>query len=103
MQIIDVVGKVDYADYIVLMTGTSDRNVAAIARGIEAALAKESVAALALEGLPLARWVLIDFVEVVVHVFQQEWREIYDLDGLWMDAARLPLPAVPPPTAPAAD
>ena len=103
VQIIDVVGKVDYADYIVLMTGTSDRNVAAIARGIEAALAKESVAALALEGLPLARWVLIDFVEVVVHVFQQEWREIYDLDGLWMDAARLPLPAVPPPTAPAAD
>lgn len=99
VQIIDVVGKVDYADYIVLMTGTSDRNVAAIARGIEAALAKEAVAALALEGLPLARWVLIDFVEVVVHVFQSEWREIYDLDGLWMDAARLPLPAA----APAAD
>lgn len=97
VRIIDVVGKVDYADYIVLMTGTSDRNVAAIARGIEAALAKESIAALALEGLPLARWVLIDFVEVVVHVFQSEWREIYDLDGLWMDAARVPLPAAPPP------
>ena len=98
VRIIDVVGKVDYADYVVLMTGTSDRNVAAIARGIEAALAKESVAALALEGLPLARWVLIDFVEVVVHVFQSEWREIYDLDGLWMDAPRLPLPAVTPPS-----
>lgn len=91
IQIIDVVGKVDYADYIVLMTGTSDRNVAAIARGIEADLAKESIHALALEGLPLARWVLIDFVEVVVHVFQSEWREIYDLDGLWMDAPRVPL------------
>jgi len=95
VRIIDVVGKVDYADYVVLMTGTSDRNVAAIARGIEAALAKESIVALALEGLPLARWVLIDFVEVVVHVFQSEWREIYDLDGLWMDAPRLPLPAAP--------
>jgi ribosome-associated protein len=97
VQIIDVIGKVDYADYIVLMTGTSDRNVAAIARGIEGALAKESIAALALEGLPLARWVLIDFVEVVVHVFQSEWREIYDLDGLWMDATRVPLPAAPKP------
>ena len=93
VQIIDVIGKVDYADYIVLMTGTSDRNVAAIARGIEADLAKESIAAFALEGLPLARWVLIDFVEVVVHVFQSEWREIYDLDGLWMDAHRVPVPA----------
>jgi ribosome-associated protein len=49
VQIIDVVGKVDYADYIVLMTGASDRNVAAIARGIETDLAKESIHALALE------------------------------------------------------
>jgi ribosome-associated protein len=92
IQIIDVVGKVDYADYIVLMTGASDRNVAAIARGIEGDLAKESIKALALEGLPLGRWVLIDFVEVVVHVFQAEWRQLYDLDGLWMDAARIPVP-----------
>jgi len=97
VRVIDVVGKVDYADYIVLMTGTSDRNVAAIARHIEAELAKESISALALEGLPLARWVLIDFVEVVVHVFQSEWREVYDLDGLWMDAPRLPLPPAPKP------
>jgi ribosome-associated protein len=94
VQIIDVTGKIDYADYIVLMTGASDRNVAAIARGIETDLAKESIRALALEGLPLARWVLIDFVEVVVHVFQSEWRQLYDLDGLWMDAARVPLPRV---------
>jgi ribosome-associated protein len=93
IQIIDVVGKVDYADYIVLMTGASDRNVAAIARGVETDLAKESIRALALEGLPLARWVLIDFVDVVVHVFQSEWRQVYDLDGLWMDASRIPLPA----------
>jgi ribosome-associated protein len=95
IQIIDVVGKVDYADYIVVMTGASDRNVAAIAKGVEADLLKESVRALALEGLPLARWVLIDFVDVVVHVFQSEWRQIYDLDGLWMDAPRLPLPTGP--------
>jgi ribosome-associated protein len=101
VQIIDVVGKVDYADYIVLLTGASDRNVAAIARGIEADLAKESIHALALEGLSLARWVLIDFVEVVVHVFQSEWRQIYDLDGLWMDAPRVPLLLPPPATKPA--
>jgi ribosome-associated protein len=93
IQIIDVVGKVDYAEYLVLMTGASDRNVAAIARGVEEELRLQGVRALALEGLPLARWVLIDFVDVVVHVFQSEWREMYDLDGLWMDASRVPLPA----------
>jgi ribosome-associated protein len=92
VQIIDVTGKVDYADYLVLMSGQSDRNVAAIARGVEEELHARGIRALALEGLPLARWVLIDFVDVVVHVFQAEWRSMYDLDGLWMDAARVPVP-----------
>lgn len=95
VQIIDVSGKVDYADYLVLMTGQSDRHVAAIARGIDEDLRENGVRALALEGLPLARWVLIDLVDVVVHVFLEEWRGVYDLDGLWMDAARIPLPAAP--------
>jgi ribosome-associated protein len=95
IQIVDVVGKVDYADYLVFMTGASDRHVAAIARGVEEDLAGQGTQALALEGLPLARWVLIDFVDVVVHVFQSEWRGIYDLDGLWMDATRVPLPNFP--------
>lgn len=92
VQIIKVTGKVDYADFLVLMTGTSDRHVAAIAQNVESELAQQGVRSLALEGLPLANWVLIDFVDVVVHVFQSEWREIYDLDGLWMDAERVALP-----------
>lgn len=95
VQIIEVTGKVDYADFLVLMTGTSDRHVAAIAQSVEADLAQQGVRSLALEGLPLANWVLIDFVDVVVHVFQAEWREIYDLDGLWMDADRISIPDVP--------
>ena len=95
VQIIDVTGKVDYADFLVLMSGTSDRHVAAIAQNVESELALQGTRALALEGLPVARWVLIDFVDVVVHVFQAEWRELYDLDGLWMDAARVALPETP--------
>lgn len=92
VQIIDVAGKVDYADYLVLMTGASDRNVAAIAKGVDADLSKVGIPSVAIEGLPLAHWVLIDFVDVVVHVFQEEWRSVYDLDGLWMDARRIPPP-----------
>ncbi len=92
VEIIDVTGKVDYADYLVLMTGASDRNVAAIAQEVDGSLAKEGIHSLSIEGLPAANWVLIDFVDVVVHVFQRDVRSLYDLDGLWMDADRVPMP-----------
>jgi ribosome-associated protein len=92
IEIIDVSGKVDYADFLVLMTGQSDRNVAAIAASVEGLLSKNGVKAISIEGLPTANWVLIDFVDVVVHVFQQDSRALYDLDGLWMDARRLQVP-----------
>lgn len=91
IEIIDVGGKVDYADYLVLMTGQSDRNVAAIAHEVDAALARAGVRSASIEGLPAAHWVLIDFIDVVVHVFQRDARSLYDLDGLWMDAARVPI------------
>jgi ribosome-associated protein len=93
IEIIDVVGRVDYADYLVLMTGTSDRHCAAIARGVEEDLGKAGHKALAVEGLPQASWVLIDLFDVVVHVFSEDSRGLYDLSGLWIDAGRVPLPA----------
>ena len=92
VEIIDVSGKVDYADFLVLMTGASDRNVAAIAQEVDGSLTKQGIPALSVEGLPAAHWVLIDFVDVVVHVFQRDVRSLYDLDGLWRDAQRVPVP-----------
>lgn len=92
IEIIDVTGKVDYADYLVLMTGHSDRHVAAIADGVDEMLGKNGFPAISIEGLPAARWVLIDFVDVVVHVFEEGARTLYDLDGLWLDARRVPMP-----------
>jgi len=92
VEIIDVTGKVDYADYLVLMTGQSDRHVATLAESVEDSLGKAGVRAISVEGLPSGSWVLIDFVDVVVHVFLEETRSLYDLDGLWMDARRIPLP-----------
>jgi ribosome-associated protein len=91
IEIIDVTGKVDYADYLILMTGQSDRHVGAIADSVESTLGKEGFRAISVEGLPRGQWVLIDFVDVVVHVFQSESRALYDLDGLWMDARRVRL------------
>ena len=89
VDIIDVTGKVDYADYLVLMTGLNDRHVAAIARAVDEHLQKNGTRSVAIEGLPAARWVLIDFVDVVVHVFLSEARSLYDIDGLWLDARRI--------------
>jgi len=91
IEIIDVTGKVDYADYLVLMTGQSDRHVGTIARAVDEALSSDGSHAISIEGLPRGHWVLIDFVDVVVHVFNEETRALYDLDGLWMDARRVPL------------
>jgi ribosome-associated protein len=92
VEIIDVAGKVDYADYLVLMTGHADRHVAAIADAVDEALSKQGWHAISIEGLPRGQWVLIDFVDIVVHVFLAETRALYDLDGLWMDAKRVRVP-----------
>lgn len=93
LEVIDVAGRVDYADFLVLMSGRSDRHVAALSQAIEATLGKRGHKALSVEGLPHATWVLMDYGDVVVHAFQEEARSLYDVDGLWTDARRLPLPA----------
>ena len=92
LEVIDVAGRVDYADFLVLMSGRSDRHVTALASAIEEALRKRNKRALAVEGLPHANWVLMDFGDVVVHVFQDDARSAYDIDSLWMDARRVPVP-----------
>lgn len=96
LEILDVAGRVDYADFLVLMSGRSDRHVVALAQGIEEALKKKGHRPISVEGLPHATWVLIDFGDVVVHVFQEDRRHLYNLEGLWMDARRIPLPAEQP-------
>ncbi len=93
IEILDVTGKVDYADFLVVMTGRSDRHVHSIATGIEEEMRKRKHAPLSMEGLTAANWVLLDFGDVVVHVFQEEARALYDIEGLWIDAGRVPVPA----------
>ena len=97
IEIIDVVGIVDYADFVVVMSGRSDRQVAAIARSIETDVKKNSTAqCLSVEGLPQARWVLLDFADVIVHIFHEDTRGYYDLESLWIDAPRIPFDSPDP-------
>lgn len=100
VEIIDVTGKVDYADYLVLMTGQSDRHVGSIADSVDGALSKLGWQPISVEGMPRGHWVLIDFVDIVVHVFSADTRSLYDIDGLWMDARRLQVPDAGPDAAP---
>ncbi|MEM8607827.1 MAG: ribosome silencing factor [Myxococcota bacterium] len=96
IEIIDVRGKVDYTDYVVIMSGRSDRQVAAIARGIEEVLKLQyGVRCAGAEGLPQGNWVLLDFGDVVVHIFHQDTRGYYDLDALWLDAERVEFEGAP--------
>ena len=99
VEIIDVRGKVDYADYVVVVSGRSDRQVSALARHIESELEKKlGERCLGVEGLPTASWLLMDFGDVVVHIFHEDTRGYYDLETLWLDAARVPTPAIRAPS-----
>ncbi|HYV45963.1 MAG TPA: ribosome silencing factor [Myxococcaceae bacterium] len=88
VSILDVRGMTSYADYLVLASGESDRQVTAIAEGIDEKLKAQGVRPLGSEGRETGTWVLLDYGEVVVHLFLTEVRASYDLDGLWADAPR---------------
>ena len=80
------------ADYFLIATGRSDVQVQSIARGIEERMDHEGEHALSIEGTSHAHWVVLDFDDVVVHVFFEETREFYRLERVWIDATEVPLP-----------
>lgn len=102
VQILDVRGKVDYADMLVLCSGTSLRHVLTVAESIEDGLRRLRVRAACSEGMRGSPWVLLDYVDVIVHVFLDETRNYYDIEGLWLDAPRIPVPEseAPSPSPP---
>jgi ribosome-associated protein len=76
----------DFTDYFVICSGTSERQVQAIADAVEAKLREVKVRPLHVEGYNRAQWVLLDYGDLVVHVFQEEPRRYYALERLWGDA-----------------
>ena len=90
-----------YCDAFVICHGTNRRQVRAIAEGIQENLRERGVRPLGVEGMEASRWVLLDFGDVVVHVFDEPLRGFYDLDGLWGDAPRMKVGPPPPLPAPA--
>ena len=87
--VLDLRGILGYADYFVICSGGSDRQTKAIHDGIHEGMKKEhGQLPRRVEGLPQATWILLDYVDVVVHVFTQDVREYYRLEQLWGEAPR---------------
>jgi ribosome-associated protein len=86
IMLLDLRGLSNSTDYFLLVNGTSDTHVRAIADHIIDELRKENMKADHIEGLRTGRWVLIDFIDFVIHVFHPTARDFYQLDRLWGDA-----------------
>jgi ribosome-associated protein len=93
LVVLDLRGLTPVFDYFVIATGTSRRQIHAMADEIEVVLKREfGDTKLGGEGYEQGRWIVLDYGDVVVHLLDAEAREFWDLEGLWSDAARVPLP-----------
>jgi len=92
----DVSEPLPLVDVFLLATGSSERNVAAIADAVEEAMLEVGVKRLRREGRQESRWVLLDFGDLVVHVFHEQERVFYGLERLWKDCPIVPIDTVAP-------
>ena len=92
--LMDVQELTSVADYFIVCSGSSNRQVAAIAQTIKKELKKHKYKPLSIDGIQEGQWVLMDFGHVVIHIFYDPIRNFYDLEGLWTDAARIVTPGL---------
>ncbi len=79
------------ADYFVICSGDNPAQIKAIAEAIDDYFSKKKIPPMGKEGMDFARWVLIDYGDIVIHIFDRETRAFYDLEKFWIDAPRVPL------------
>ena len=89
--ILDLEGVTDMTDFFVIASGTSDTHVRSTAEHVAEAMKHDGNGAAHIEGAPQGRWVLVDFVDVVFHVFHPTLRNFYQLERLWGDATIVPV------------
>jgi ribosome-associated protein len=99
LRVLDASGVVGYADWIVLVSGTSDRHVVALAETLRVGLRELGETPLEVEGTEFGRWVVLDYGDLVIHVLLDAVREYYNFDTLWADA-KVWAPKVPRATSP---
>ena len=87
--ILDVRKLCSFADFFVILSGRSTRHVQGLAEAVEGELRSKRVSTSKSEGLKEGSWVLLDYSDVIVHIFYAETRKFYDIEGLWHDAKRI--------------
>lgn len=87
--VLDVRGLTSIADAFIICSGRSNRQVSAVAEHVERFLKQHNIRPLSVEGRKEGHWVLMDYGQVIIHVFYTETRYFYDLEGLWVDAKRV--------------
>ena len=97
--VLDIANISSFTDTFVICVGTNSRQNQAISDAIEMALKKEGVRPIGIEGHRNAEWILMDYGDFVVHIFSEESRRFYDLERLWRNAPRLPIPEAAEPAA----
>ena len=93
LSVLDI-GKVSsLADYFVIANGTNSRQTQAISDAVQDALRERGLRPLGVEGQQNGEWILLDYGDMIIHVFSPEKRMFYDLERLWKTAPRIPVPA----------
>jgi ribosome-associated protein len=92
IKILDLKSESSFTDYFMICSGTSDRQVQAIADSIVIDLKESGFVPISVEGYREGRWVIVDYGDVVIHVFLDALRDFYDLEQLWSHAKRVPIP-----------
>ncbi|MGI9106637.1 MAG: ribosome silencing factor [Pyrinomonadaceae bacterium] len=93
LVVLDLRTIANFTDYFLIASGTNVRQVQAIADEITERLKREGTRAERIEGYRTAEWVLVDYGDFIVHIFEEKARRFYDLERLWREAARVKLPA----------
>ena len=86
VTVLDLSGLTVIADYFVICSGESTTQVKAVAEFIEQEFAQKRIRPLGIEGVAHSHWILLDYGDVIIHVFEKETRAYYNLEKLWMDA-----------------
>ncbi len=89
LVVLDVRGLSSFADYFLICSGKSSRQVQGIADNLEANLADRGIKPLGIEGRSEGHWILMDYADVIIHIFYEPVRHFYDLESLWSDAVRV--------------
>jgi len=88
---LELIGTTALADYFLVCSGTSERHTQAMADHIEQSLKQQGILPRGVEGRTRGRWILMDYGDVIVHIFQESERAFYDLEALWLDCPRVPV------------